>query len=147
MSSIQLLEKPPRIARWRSHKEPVRVLVIGNNPIELGEVHDLFANMRDATYQVEFAFDLRDGFRRAIRQKPHAIVIDNNLSSDTITKLVDKLSTEKRTSHLSLFLLAHDEEGTYQGLGITKMLSKERLTPAILSNTMRVAVEEFSQAS
>ncbi|HAA15651.1 MAG TPA: hypothetical protein DCE41_29645 [Cytophagales bacterium] len=147
MSSIQLLEKPKRIARWRSHKQPVRVLVVGNNPIELGHVHDLFERMRDASYQVEFAFDLRDGFRRAIRQKPHAIVIDNNLSSNTIGDLVAKFSSEKRTSHLSLFLLAHEEEGAYQGAGITKMLPKDGLTPEILSDNMRIAVEEYSQAS
>lgn len=135
------ITQPNLRRRWRSYRDVVRVLVIGNNPIELGEVHDHLETLKDASYKAEFAFSLADGFRRAVRFKPHMVILDDNLSEETLSELVAKFKRDKRTTNLPFALLKTDNYKSTAVAGFKEFMLKKGLTADRLSRAIQSTMQ------
>ena len=59
--------------------DSLNVLLIGNNPMELGTVLDKLKEVRAQKIITEIAFDLRSILERLMRFNPNFIFIDDNI--------------------------------------------------------------------
>ncbi len=84
--------------------ELLKLLVVGNNPIELSKVLDQI-NKIDRVKEVRIAFDFQSIIDRLSGFKPDFILIDDNIGRAELRHVVDELLSERRTRNIpSLFL-------------------------------------------
>lgn len=104
----QLLATPP--------SKEIRVLMIGNNPRELGCLSMHLRNFAWKRFLVNATFDLSEGWKIARYYNPDYILIDGSLSADLIRNFVDQLRNFKATSKTVVALL---KESNHSELVIT----------------------------
>ncbi|MEJ0054274.1 MAG: hypothetical protein WDN75_00640 [Bacteroidota bacterium] len=76
-------------------QERWRVLVVGNNPIELGPIFDRLHGIRNMTILTEMAFDLQTILQRLTLFSPQHILIDDNIGKSELHLVVGKLHGRK----------------------------------------------------
>jgi DNA-binding response OmpR family regulator len=86
-------------------KEVTKVLIIGNNPLELADIYDKLDNSRRKYYIVDVSFDLKDGRRRALKNVPDVILLDDNLDYREMKIFTDEIKSQSRFSHLKIILM------------------------------------------
>lgn len=145
MYSKLLFNDPSRIPNWRGPSNPVNVLVVGNNPIAMGSVHDLFKSMRGATYQLEFAFDAKEGQKRIQEFNPHAVVIDSNLGDEDQAALLSRLRGSK-FHNVQTILLAGDEVMS-NAEAFAACIPKQLLNMLSLETTLKNLLDNKNEAA
>jgi hypothetical protein len=79
--------------------DPINILLIGNNPIEMGSVLEKLKQVRGQRIITEIAFDLRSILERLMRFNPNFIFIDDNIGMNLWRPLSHYLLTRRqRTS-------------------------------------------------
>lgn len=118
--------------------DPVNVLLIGNNPIEMGPVLDKFRQVRKRKIVTEIAFDLRSILERLANFHPNYIFIDDNIGREELRLAVKKLSANKKTRDIPITILKNSnyEEAAGSNL-IHDYLLKQSLTAESLYNTIK----------
>ena len=81
-------------------KEVTKVLIIGNNPLELAEIYDKLSNTRRKYYMVDVSFSLKDGRQRAIKNNPDVILLDDNLEYQDMKSFTREIKSNHKFSHL-----------------------------------------------
>src|SRR4051812_18775568 len=81
-----------------------KVLVVGNNPIELGHVFDRLQGITDRVIQTETAFDLKTILERLVFFRPQHIIIDDNVGRTELQIMVSKLH-DRKTRHVPITIL------------------------------------------
>ena len=61
-----------------SSHQPLHVLVVGNNPIEMGSVLEKLHRVKKRKVVTEIAFDIRSTIERLSTFNPNFILIDDN---------------------------------------------------------------------
>lgn len=112
-------------ARWRSHHQPVRVLLMGNNPMTLGDVQDQILQFRDATYLCEVAFDISDALRTARHFKPEVVLIDGSFGPEEQLSHMARFRKDKDTRH-ALFVMVGEPDADVAG-STTLYLTAEQI--------------------
>ena len=83
----------------------LNVLLIGNNPIELGSVLDKLKQVRTQKIVTEIAFDLRTILERLIRFNPNFIFIDDNIGRTELQETLKQLSSNRKTKDIPITVL------------------------------------------
>ena len=86
-------------------RETIPVLIIGNNPIEMTQVYNILLGNTTKNYLADVCFDVKDSFNRITKQKPKAILIDDNLLTDDINKLIKVLRSNSKTKDVKIIVL------------------------------------------
>ena len=86
-------------------RETIPVLILGNNPIEMTQVYNILVSNSSKNYLADVCFDVKDSFNRITKQKPNVILIDDNLLSDDINKLIKVLRHNAKTKDIKIILL------------------------------------------
>ncbi len=86
-------------------KEVTKVLIIGNNPLELADIYDKLGNSRRKYYIVDVSFNLKDGRRRALKNVPDVILLDDNLDYREMKIFADEIKGQNKFSHLKIILM------------------------------------------
>ena len=73
--------------------QPLHVLLIGNNPIEMGGVLEKLNKVRGQKIITEIAFDLKSILERLMRFRPNFILIDDNIGRSVMMETVNTLSS------------------------------------------------------
>lgn len=81
------------------------VLLIGNNPIDMGKTLDKINQLRGKTIMTEIAFDLQSAIERLMRFTPNFILIDDNIGRSGISEAVATLSTRRQTKNTPITIL------------------------------------------
>jgi len=68
-----------------------KVLVVGNNPIELGLVFDRLQGIARKRVITEMAFDLQSALKRLVTFRPQHILIDDNVGTTMMKAMVKEL--------------------------------------------------------
>src|SRR5688572_24133425 len=85
--------------------DPINILLIGNNPIELGSVLEKLKQVRGQKIITEIAFDLRSILERLMRFNPNFIFIDDNIGKNELMVTVQSLSSNKKTRDIPITVL------------------------------------------
>lgn len=118
--------------------EPLHVLLIGNNPIELGGVLEKLQQVRGRKIITEIAFDLKTILERLIRFDPNFIFIDDNLGNTELLATVNTLSHNRKTKNIPITVLKnsnyHDALGSSY---VLDYLLKQNLSSEGIYNTLK----------
>jgi len=118
--------------------EPLHVLLIGNNPIEMGGVLEKLNKVRGQKIITEIAFDLKSILERLIRFKPNFILIDDNIGRSVLTETVNTLSSNRITKDIPITVLKNSNyHESLVSSTILDYLLKQNLSPEDLYNTVK----------
>ena len=116
----------------------LNVLLIGNNPIELGSVLDKLKQVRTQKIITEIAFDLRSILERLMRFDPNFIFIDDNIGRTELQETVKQLSSNRKTKDIPITVLK--SSNYHEALGASSILDyllKQNLSADVLYSTVK----------
>jgi PleD family two-component response regulator len=107
--------------------EVLKLLVVGNNPIELSRVLDQIKKI-DREKVVEIAFDFQSILDRLHNFKPDFILIDDNIGRAELRHVVDSLLSERRTRNIPITVLKNSNYREAISSGVMDFILKENLS-------------------
>lgn len=118
--------------------ETLNVLLIGNNPIEMGRVLEKLQQVRGHRIITEIAFDLKSILERLMRFRPNFILIDDNIGKNELLVTVNALSSNRKTKDIPITVLKNSNYHEAMGsASILDYLLKQNLSPESLYNTVK----------
>jgi CheY-like chemotaxis protein len=117
---------------------PLNVLLIGNNPMEMGSILEKLNQVRNQKITTEVAFDFKSILERLIRFSPNFIFIDDNIGRFELRQTVKQLSTNRKTKDIPITVLKSSNYQEAMGASsILDYLLKQNLSAEALYNTVR----------
>jgi DNA-binding response OmpR family regulator len=116
----------------------LNVLLIGNNPMEMGTVLDKLKQVRAQKIITEIAFDLRSIVERLMRFNPNFIFIDDNIGRSELQETLKQLSSNRKTKDVPITVLK--SSNYHEALGASSVLDyllKQNLSAEALYNTVK----------
>jgi hypothetical protein len=117
--------KTKRIA---SFLEELNVLVVGNNPTDLGRVFDSLNGIPGKRIMTEIAFDLKTIIDRLTRFTPNFILIDDNIGKSELKNSVQALLSYRKTKSIPITVLKNSNYQEAITSGVLNYILKEHLT-------------------
>jgi DNA-binding NarL/FixJ family response regulator len=118
--------------------DPINILLIGNNPIEMGSVLEKLKQVRGQRIITEIAFDLRSILQRLMRFNPNFIFIDDNIGKNELMETVKSLSSNKKTKDVPITVLKNSNyHESFASSSILDYLLKQNLSPEDLYKTVK----------
>ena len=117
---------------------PLNVLLIGNNPMEMGTVLDKLKQVRTQKIITEIAFDLKSILERLMRFNPNFIFIDDNIGRLELQETLKQLSSNRKTKDVPITVLK--SSNYHEALGASSVLDyllKQNLSADALYNAVK----------
>lgn len=108
--------------------EKLKVLVVGNNPIELGRVFDSLDKMRSRRVMTEIAFDLKSAQERLETFQPDYILIDDNIGKEELKQAVAFLLHDRKTKKIPISVLKNSNYAEAINTGVMNYILKGNLS-------------------
>ncbi|HTE31149.1 MAG TPA: hypothetical protein VK666_12295 [Chryseolinea sp.] len=124
----------------QNYKAPatLNVLLVGNNPMEMGGVLEKLQQVRGQRIITEIAFDLKSILERLLRFRPNFIFIDDNIGRNELMQTVNTLSANRATKDVPITVLKNSNYSESLGSSsILDYLLKQNLSPEDLYNTLK----------
>lgn len=116
---------------------PVNILLIGNNPIEMSRIYDQLKRATGVRFITNIAFSLSDGIAKAVSTKPSCILVDDAMEDRHISDFTRSLTDDTRTSDIPVALLKSSNYTSISASGIQEYLLKEYLDADRLTKSIR----------
>ena len=116
----------------------LNVLLIGNNPMEMGTVLDKLKQVRTQKIITEIAFDIRSILERLMRFNPNFIFIDDNIGRLELQETLKQLSSNRKTKDVPITVLK--SSNYHEALGASSVLDfllKQNLSADALYNAVK----------
>jgi len=121
--------------------ETLRIMVVGNNPLELSKLLTRIQKINDKTVVIEIAFDMQSIVARLGKFKPEYILIDDNIGRKELRDAVRFLYNNRDTRDIPITVLKNSNYTEAIGSGVMDYLLKENLTGEslykALANTLK----------
>lgn len=114
----------------------LKLLVVGNNPIELSKVLEQFEKI-DGRKEVKIAFDFQSILDRLSNFKPDFIFIDDNIGRDELRHVVNALTRERRTRNIPITVLKNQNYREAITSGVMDFILKETLSSEAIYKAIR----------
>ena len=120
-------------------EDQLNVLLVVNNPIEMGRILDNLNRVPGKKIITEIAFDIRSILERLLKFSPNFILIDDNIGSSELTQAIDALSSNSKTRDIPITVLKNSNyrESGGPSSGILDYLLKQNLSPEVLYNALK----------
>ncbi len=128
------METKVRIA---NSPEPLNVLLLGNNPIDLTRTLEKLNQIHGRRIITEFAFDLESLLERLIRFKPNYILIDDNIGKSELTQAIQALGKTKKTRDIPITVLKNSNYRESSGAGILDYILKQNFSAESFYSMLR----------
>jgi CheY-like chemotaxis protein len=114
------------------------ILLVGNNPIEMGKILDNLKRVPGKRIITEIAFDLKSVLERLLKFDPNFIFIDDNIGHIELGQAVDTLSSNKKTKDIPITVLKNSNyKESWSSVGILDYLLKQNLSPEVFYNALK----------
>lgn len=124
--------------RPRAVAGSMNILLVGNNPIELGKTLDTVKRLPERSVTAEIAFDLASMWQRLMQFRPNFILIDDNIGLHELHQTVSKLASNPKTRDVPITVLKNSNyTGSIVSNEISDYVLKQNLTPESLYVTLR----------
>ena len=127
--------------RYTSLLEELNVLVVGNNPTELGRVFDSLSGIPGKRIVTEIAFDLKTIIERLTHFTPNFIVIDDNIGKAELKNSVQALLRYRKTKSIPITVLKNSNYQETLISGVLNYILKEHLTGESLYKALKNSVK------
>lgn len=114
----------------------LKLLVVGNNPIELSKVLDQVEKI-ERPKDVKIAFDFHSVVDRLANFTPNFILIDDNIGKDQLRQVVNELISERRTKNVPITVLKNYNYRETITSGVMEFLLKENLSADNIYKALR----------
>lgn len=118
--------------------EPLNVLLIGNNPIDMGRTLEKVNQIKGRKIITEIAFDVRSVEERLTKFTPNFVLIDDNIGKAEIALAVETLNKTRKTKNIPITIL---KNSNYQEAAQTNCvfdyILKQNFSPESLYNAIR----------
>src|SRR5271154_117284 len=108
--------------------EKLNVLVVGNNPIELGHVFESLDRIPGKRIITEIAFDLKTIIERLGKITPTFILIDDNIGKIELKAAVQALLKYRKTKRVPITVLKNSNYHEAINSGVMNYILKKDLT-------------------
>jgi hypothetical protein len=108
--------------------EPLNVLLIGNNPIDLTKTLEKLNQIHGRKIITEIAFDLRSIIQRLISFNPNFILIDDNIGKSELTQTINTLSKTRKTKDVPITVLKNSNYQESSPSGILDFVLKQHFS-------------------
>jgi DNA-binding NarL/FixJ family response regulator len=105
----------------------ISVLLIGNNPVELGHVYDFLKNFKPITFIANTSFSLKDSLLK-LKEIPNCILVDDNFKDSNINELIREINENEETCEIPVTLLKTSNYNEVNVSGIADFLLKDGLS-------------------
>jgi|GEM_PF-2583214 len=126
----------------------IKVLMIGNNPREMGCLSDHLRGYSWKKFSVSATFDLKHGRQLAQSQRPHYILLDHGLDQEELTQWVRTLRRQKSFRHTAIAILKDDNQRELLVPGVQDYLLKESIESDTFAlnvlNAIRIRIQELT---
>ncbi len=118
--------------------DTLNVLLVGNNPMDMGSFLEKLQQVRGQRIITEIAFDLKSILERLLRFRPNFIFIDDNIGRLKLVETVNTLSNNRTTKGVPITVLKNSNYTESMGsASILDYLLKQNLSPEDLYNTLK----------
>lgn len=121
--------------------EPLNVLLIGNNPIDLTKTLEKINQIHGRRIITEIAFDLRSIVERLMKFSPNYILIDDNIGRSELTQTINTLSKSRKTKDVPITVLKNSNYHESSPSGILDYVLKQNFSAetfySILRNSLK----------
>ena len=121
--------------------EPLNVLLIGNNPIDLTKTLEKLNQIHGRRIITEIAFDLRSIVERLIKFNPNYILIDDNIGKSELNQTIHTLSKSRKTKDVPITVLKNSNYHESSASGIMDYVLKQHFSAesfySILRNSLK----------
>src|SRR6187431_2334254 len=118
--------------------EPLHILLVGNNPIEMGKVLNNLQQVRGQRIITEIAFDLKSILERLIRFNPNFIFIDDNIGRLELAETLKQLSSNRKTKDVPITVLkSSNYHEAFGASSVLDYLLKQNLSADALYNAVK----------
>ncbi len=107
--------------------QDLNVLLVGNNPIELGKVFDNLRSVGGSRILTEIAFDIRTIFERLVNFHPHYILIDDNIGKVALKNAVKMLGKDRKTKNVPIAILKNSNYEEVFSVGVMDYILIENI--------------------
>jgi len=119
-------------------QESQNVLLIGNNPAEIGSILDKLNDISFLRINPEIAFDLPSALQRLTHFQPNFILIDDNLGRDKLYQAVHRFSLNRKTKEVPIIILKNSNyKETVGSTSILDYVLKHNLSSEALYNMLK----------
>jgi CheY-like chemotaxis protein len=116
----------------------LHVLLMGNNPIEMGNMLEKLNQIRGTKIITEIAFDLKSLLERLMKFKPNYILIDDNIGKEELSQTVNTLSQKSNTKNIPIAVLKNSNyKESIEAKTMLDYLLKNNLSSERLYNTLK----------
>lgn len=129
----------------------IKVLMVSNNPREMGCLSDHLRRFAWKKFNVVATFDLKAAWRLAHSHKPDYILIDVSLGTDHIKAWVQAIRKRRPFDHTAIAVLKDDNSTQLVIRGIQDYLLKDTIDSDTFAltvlNAIRIKVQEKRPAT
>ncbi len=118
----------------------LNVLLIGNNPTEMGSIYDLLKKVKKREMIADMAVDLKKIFLRIAKFRPNFILVDDGLTRMEIKKLIGELRGNKETENIPVAVLKSSNYSETLNDGVSDFILKEGLSSENLYHSIRNSI-------
>lgn len=123
------------------NSEPLNVLLIGNNPIDLTKTLEKLNQIHGRRIITEIAFDLRSIVERLMKFHPNFILIDDNIGKSELHQTIHTLSKTRKTKDVPITVLKNSNYHEASTIGILDYVLKQNFSAeafySILRNSLK----------
>lgn len=83
----------------------INVLLVGNNPLELGQCYRSLTNFRSKKFNMDTAFSSEECFKKALKFKPAIIILADSIGFMDIMEITEKLHKDSHFSHTPVIVI------------------------------------------
>ena len=124
-----------------SSHQPLHVLVVGNNPIEMGSVLEKLHRVKKRKVVTEIAFDIRSTIERLSTFNPNFILIEDNLGNSELLETIKTLAATKKTRNVPITVLKNSNyREILPSAGILDYLLKQNLSTEALYSAIKNSI-------
>lgn len=123
------------------NKESLQVLMVGNNPIELGRVLERLQEVRGRTIITQFAFDLKSSLQCLVKFRPSFIIIDDNIGKAELNLSVRTFSNQRKTKHIPITVIKNSNYEEVVNYGPLNYVLKSNLTGELLYRALTNSIK------
>ena len=123
--------------QFAKSSEPLNVLLIGNNPIDLTKTLEKINQLHGRRIITEIAFDLRSIVERLMKFNPNFILIDDNIGKTELTQTISALSKTRKTRDVPITVLKNSNYQESSTTGILDYVLKQNFSAEAFYSMLR----------
>jgi CheY-like chemotaxis protein len=120
------------------HFERLNLILMGNNPMEMGSVLEKIQKMSGSKIVTEIAFDLKSLAERLLSFKPNFIIIDDNIGKVELSETITTLSHNRKTKNIPITVLKNSNyQESLGSVSIVDYVLKQQFTSESLVSILK----------